>query len=150
MELLPSIRRVVTRVTGLMLVATSLGYLQQGYFEHKWWTLRYVSTLVIPFSIMPFGVWLLFVPGYLRFNSSALIIKPRFRAIRKLLWSDLSQWGTANGVFLLNFQGSPAIQIFSAAYPPEQWSKLTQFLVQEHSERKASGFVGAFGFRIRR
>ncbi len=150
LELTPSIQRVTVRLTGLMVVGCLSAYLWQGYYQNLWWSTTYVISLLVPFAVMLVAIWIMFVPEYLAFSEASLTIKPRFRALRELPWSSLSRWGKGEGVFCLNFRGSPSIQIFAHAYPPEQWSRLMEFLLRQFPDQKADGFLGLFGVRIGR
>ena len=104
-------------------------------------------SLVIPVAIAPVAVWLIFAPRRLEFTDTDLTIQFYLRRAQTLPWNELKYYGRGNSVFLLQFVGQQAFQIFSHAFSKQQWRLLTNFLSNRYPERKASGWIGPFGFR---
>jgi len=127
-----------------------VGYFWQGYFGHLWWTSNYLISLLIPAVLVPAFGWIAFVPTHFEVNDDHLKIKFAFRANREIPWSMLKHWFKAEGVFVLDFSGSAAVQIFPGAYPKDQWGRFIEFIAVKFPERKAIGSVGVRGFRPKR
>ena len=134
---------VLTAIVGVALVS----YLWQGYHQHHWWTREYILSLMIPAVIAPLAVWLMFVPRRLEFSDTVFTIQFYLRCAHTLKWEGLKYYGRGNNVFILQFAGKKSFQIFSHSFPKAQWQLLANFLANRYPERKASGWIGPFGFK---
>jgi len=112
MRLVPSLWRSTLSGVGTLLIVLIASYLLQGYVDHKWWSLDYLTSLLIPIAIFPVFVWFAFVPKELEFNDQALDIQFHFRKRHNLLWNALTYWGRGQGVFVMQF-GTSSFQIYS-------------------------------------
>src|SRR5271154_7597823 len=74
-QLIPSFWLFTITVVTLECIGMVLTYLEQGYFQNKWWSLGYVESLSIPLTLIPIFLWFAFVPRLLRFDDRELEIK---------------------------------------------------------------------------
>lgn len=126
---------------------TLLPFLWQGYHNQNWWSQGYLMSLLVPAVIGPVAVWLMFVPKRLEFTDTYFTIQFFLRRVRTLPWEELKYYGRGNNVFMIQFDREQAFQIFTYAFPKKQWRLLTNFLSNRYPERKASGWIGPFGFK---
>ncbi|HEV2805928.1 MAG TPA: hypothetical protein VGW57_13475 [Chthoniobacterales bacterium] len=141
-RLRPSFFRCVAWVAAGMLVLTVITYFWEGYRDNHWWTRDYILSLLIPFVIAPFAIWLMFVPSHLELSDSHLTIKFPFRRLQTLAWCDLEYYGAGPNVFMIQFAGSGTLQIFPHAFSRSDWRMLKNFFSSTFPEKKASGFIG--------
>lgn len=148
-RLQPSFIRSSTTVLIAIVGVTALSYVWQGYHQHHWWTRGYMLSLVVPVVLGPVAVWLMFVPRRLEFTETDFTIQFYLRRLHTLPWDELKYYGRGNNVFMLQFVGQEAFQIFSSAFPKGQWRLLTNFLSNRYPDRKASGYIGNLMFKWR-
>ena len=146
----PSFIRSTCVVVFWLMVTTAVFYSWQGYFEHKWWKVDYLLSLLIPFAIAPIAVWFMFVPRLLAYSETEFGIHPLMSGQQTFPWSELKYYGRGNNVFMIQFEGKQAFQIFAMAYPKREWSDFLAFLKTNFPERKASGSVGPWMFKLGR
>ena len=142
MQLNPSFPRLALSAFRLMFAVALVAYFFQGFVEHKWWSLQYCLTLLIPIVVMTVAVWFMFVPKYLRFDNNHIQFQFFLRPAYGLLWSDLYRWGNIRNVLILQFTGGKSVQIAPSAYTPKDWSALTDLLRQNFPDRKARFWFG--------
>ena len=107
--------RYVLGVFGAVKIA---GYLWQGWYQGRWWTVGYMCSLTIPIIAVALFIWFVFVPRNLELSEDRLTIQFPFRAPRELSWNDLRYWGSgADGILLLQFKGWATYQLFLFALP---------------------------------
>jgi hypothetical protein len=133
-----------------MFVVTLIGYFWQGYKENHWWTIDYIWSLSIPFIIAPLFIWFAFVPNDIQFSENEFAINMSWGGKHTLQWSELEFFGRGRGVFLLQFKGMSAFQIYAKAYSKPEWNEFTSFIESRWPECKASGWLGPFGFKWRK
>ncbi len=104
---------------------------------------------MFPLPIFVLATWFMFVPSELEFSSSELTVRSRMGRYQVLRWDDLRYYGRGNNVFMIEFEGMEAVQIFSFAYPRDEWRQLTSFLEIRYPHNKASLWLGPFGFKLR-
>src|SRR2546425_1209729 len=115
MQLHPSLARACATVVAMLLAVTAIAYFWQGYHGHHWWTRDYILSLLIPFTIAPIAVCLMFVPSRLEFSDTAFVIQLPFRRLYTLSWDDLRYYGRGKNVFMIQFSGVGTFQIFAQA-----------------------------------
>jgi hypothetical protein len=93
--------------------------------EH-WWS-RAV-TLLVPVAICFVAVSFMFVPIRLKFTDRDFTIQYLLGRAHTLSWDDLEYYGPRNNVFMIQFSGRQAFQIFDAAFSRKQWFQLASFL----------------------
>jgi hypothetical protein len=141
-QLHPSFLRASAAVVIIFLPITVVAYLWQGYHEHHLWTRDYLVSLLIPFTIGPIAVAMMFVPRRLEFTDTHFIIQLPLRPVHTLSWDDLQYFGPGNNVFMIQFAGIGRFQIFAHAFPRAEWRALTGFLSATFPKRRASGYFG--------
>lgn len=122
-----------------------------GFFTEApqdWWSR--VKMFLIPISILFAFVWVMFVPRRLEFSEAELTIQHLLGWRRILSWDELEYYGPGHNVFMIQFFGRQAIQIFASAYPRQDWRQFMAFLSDRFPERKASGWVGGYLFKWRK
>ena len=115
--------------------------------EH-WW--HRAATLLVPVGTFFVAVSLMFVPIRLEFTDTDFTIRYLLGRTHTLSWDELEYYGPGNSVFMIQFYGRPAFQIFASAFPRQQWSQLTNFLATQFPDCKADMWFGPFGYRWRR
>jgi hypothetical protein len=93
-------------------------------------------TLVIPFALIPFINWFVFVPRRLEFTDSELTVDSWIIGSHKLSWNRLRSWGYGRVLFSLTFDGCETVNIAPYAYPNKEWSALVAFLTAHFLNRK--------------
>jgi hypothetical protein len=147
MQLVPSFWRASGTVAVVWLMGCSASYFYQGYVEHKWWTLGYAESLLIPAAFLVAVVWIAFVPTFLEISDTSLRIKFHFRKHHDMPWSQLKYWGTAESVFMIQFGGRLTFQIFLRAYSSKQRIHFAEFFSSKFPKQKAGGWFGNRGFK---
>jgi len=148
MKLMPSLWLFLRTVLGGLVAVTLFTYLWQGFQEDHWWSLDYVLTLAIPIILIPWVVWLAFVPKTFELLDEALHIRFAFRRDQKIDWNELKFWGNGGeATFLLQFQNRRTFQIALVAFPRDQRRQLIDFLKRRFPQREAGGWLGIRGFR---
>ncbi len=107
------------------------------------------ATWLLALPLFVLAAWFMFVPSELAFSSEELVVRSRMGRYQVLRWDDLRYYGRGNNVFMIEFEGMEAVQIFSYAYPRDQWRQLTSFLEIRYPHNKASLWIGPFGFKLR-
>lgn len=146
-KLTPNFFRAAANVTVGLLITSVLGYFSQGLNENHWWSYDYMLSLFLPFALMILATWFMFVPRCLEYDEREFFIHFWFRGRRKRSWEELRHYGGAFNVFLLQFGSAQAFQIFNGAYSKSDWLEFKTFLVERFPDRKASGWLGPFGFK---
>jgi hypothetical protein len=140
--------QTVIMASSLMVSITVVGsYFWSGYRENVWWSFDYLVSLLIPLGMMVMVSWFAFVPRLLEYDDRCIRIHFRMRDFREHSWSELRYYGGGFNVFLLQFGSRQALQILGQAYPKAEWDEFRRFLKDHLPERKASGWIGPFGFR---
>ena len=143
----PSFVRASASVLALIFALTVATYFWQGYYEHHWWTRDYIISLLIPFTIAPLAVCVMFVPRRLEFSDRRFMVQLPFRRLHTIEWDDLEYYGSGSNVFMMQFSGVGTFQIFTHAFPGSEWRMLKNFLSTTFPERKGSGHFGDRMFR---
>ena len=146
-QLHPSFARAAAPVVAVVTGLTAATYFWQGYHEHHWWRRDYIISLLIPFTIMPLAVCVMFVPRRLEFSDTHLRVQLPFRRLHTIAWADLEHYGSGENVFMIQFSGVGTFQIFAQAFRRSEWRLLKNFLSTKFPERKASGYFGNRMFR---
>ena len=146
-QLHPSFARAAASVLAVVAAFTAATYFWQGYHEHHWWTRDYIVSLLIPFTIMPLAVCIMFVPRRLEFSETHFTIQLPFRRLYTIAWVDLEHYGSGENVFMMQFSDVGTFQIFAQAFRRSEWRMLKNFLSATFPERKASGYFGDRMFR---
>jgi hypothetical protein len=94
--------------------------------------------------------WFAFVPRNLEYNDDGVFIHSWWKGRQAYSWDALRHYGDACNVFLIQFGSRQAIQILDQAYPKSDWNRFKGFLKERYPDRKASGWIGPFGFRWKR
>lgn len=149
-HLKPSFLRSSCAVLIAIAAVSVLPYLWQGYYEHHWWSRGYMLSLLVPAVFCVFAVWLMFVPVRLEFDDTHFTIQLPLRRPHTLPWEELKYYGPGQNVFMIQFAGREAFQIFARAFPRDQWRLLTNFLSDRFPDCKASGWIGPFMFKWRK
>jgi hypothetical protein len=142
--------RAFTKTLTTLLVVSSAAYLWDGYYDGKWWDVGYIESLSIPLVIFPVIVWFMFVPKRLEYSESDFVIDRRFAKICTLPWSQLRYYGPGNNVFMIQFEGRQAFQLFAGAYGRSEWAAFLAFLSNRFPHQRASGYLGARMFKWRK
>ena|ERR1700730_6011644 len=145
-RLRPSLLR--TAATLLLAIGGCIAISSATGAGENWW--HRTVTLLVPVSIAVTILSIMFVPTRLEFTDTEFTIRFLWSRVRTIAWDELEYYGPGNNVFLIQFQGRQAFQIFSSAFPREQWHQFMSFLSTEFPDRKADGWFGPFGFRWRR
>jgi hypothetical protein len=136
----PSFLRVLIKVGVAVALFCIAGYFLQGYQEGKWWTAGYVISLLIPISLAPISVWFMFVPSLIEFSDTEITIVTLLGRYT-YQWSSLYCFGSGNNVYKIQFEGDrQPYQIFSGAYPKDEWAKLINLMESQYPERAKAWF----------
>jgi len=146
-KLNPSFLRAAANVSLWLLITAVFGYFSQGLSDDHWWTQGYILSLSIPFVLMILATWVMFVPRCLEYDERTLIIHFWLRGRQSRSWEELRYYGGAFNVFLIQFGSMQAFQIFSGAYPRTEWQSFSGFLRARFPDKKATGWLGPFGFK---
>jgi len=148
MKLTPSPLLFLRTVLGGLIVMILFTYLWQGYHEDHWWSSGYILSLAIPVILTPCILWLAFVPSKFDLSDESLHIRFAFRQDHKIDWNELKFWGSGGeSTFLLQFASRGTFQIALFAFPRSQRRQLIDFLRSRFPQRKATGWLGIWGFR---
>jgi len=145
-RLRPSLLRTATAVLlaiGGVIAASSA----TGTAEH-WWD-RAV-TLFVPVGIAFVAISIMFVPMRLEFTDTEFSIQFLWSRVHTISWDELEYYGPGNNVFMIQFYGRQAFQIFPPAFRRDQWYQLTNFLSTEFPDCKADGSFGGGLFKWRK
>ena len=146
-QLTPSFLRSSMKVgIGVALVFLA-EYVRSGYFDHKWWSADYIWSCAIPVSLAPVIIWFMFVPRRLEYSESEFSITNRMARDFNAPWSRLQYYGPGNNVFMIQFEGRQAFQIFAFAFPKEEWNEFALFLTDRFPNKKATGSIFGRLFR---
>ncbi len=104
-------------------------------------------SLSIPFVLMIIAIWFGFVPRLLEYDEHAITIHSWWMGRHTYQWQDLKYFGSGFNVFLLQFGSKQAFQILAQAYPKKDWREFICFLKQTFPNKRASGWLGPFGFK---
>jgi hypothetical protein len=146
-QLHSSFIRAGASVLAAIALLTGATYFWQGYHENHWWARDYLISLLIPFTIAPFAVCIMFVPRRLEFSDTHFTIQLPFRRLYTMEWEDLDYYGSGPNVFMMQFSGVGTFQIFAQAFRRSEWRTLKTFLSTKFPDRKASGYFGDRMFR---
>jgi hypothetical protein len=148
LSLKPGFVRAFSSVAILFVVVSVIAYFQQGYFEHRWWSLSYAESLLIPFTVMVTVIWLAFVPKTLEISDTHFTVQFPFRKRQTFTWEALKYYWYGHNVFCVEFDGPLTFQIFPGAYQKKQWYQFTGFIQNQFPDRRASGWIGPRGFKF--
>jgi hypothetical protein len=147
-RLRPSVLRTASAIllsmAAFLIVSSSLADLP----GEDWWSRA--KTLLIPTGVFFAFVWVMFVPRRLEFSETEFTIQHLLGRRCVLSWDELEYYGPGNNVFMIQFFGQQAIQIFAAAYSRHEWHEFMSFLSDKFPERKASGWIGGHLFKWRK
>jgi hypothetical protein len=146
-QLHSSFVRAAALVLTVIVLLTGATYFWQGYHENHWWTRDYFVSLLVPFTIMPLAVCVMFVPRRLEFSDTHFTIQLPFRQLYTMEWENLESYGSGPNVFMIQFSGVGTFQIFAQAFRRREWRTLKDFLCTKFPDRKASGYFGDRMFR---
>lgn len=146
MVLTPCFWRFSSYIIAILIVILLIVFYYQGYVIGNRENANAALSLIIPTILLPLFIWIVFVPEKLSYSDNEITIKMRFGQLNTIGWTDLKYYGTGRGVFLLEFNDCPTFQIFSIAFPTNQWAQFTTFLGNRFPEREAKGWVGTNGF----
>lgn len=138
--------RVLAQLIGVMAFAAVIDHYQSG----KWWGLDYLGSLLIPLTIFPVIVFVMFTPRRIEWSETEFRIQPRFGVKKSILWAQLYAYGNGNNVFMLQFEGLSTFQIFGGAFEPGQWKAFRIFLKNKYPDRKAGFWFGPKAIRKNR
>ena len=143
----PSFIRASASILGGLLFLTGAVYLWQGYYEQLWWSRGYMLSLLIPLSIAPLVVCMIWVPTRFEYSEKELRVQLPFRALETVNWDELEYYGWLEGVYGLQFRDGGTLAFLPSAFPRREWRALKAFLRATFPDREASGFVGSRFFR---
>gem|GEM_PF-6401541 len=131
-----------------MALVTFLDYLLQGLRDHQWWSIGYILSLGLPFSIFVAFVWFGFVPRKLEYSEDEFTIRLLFRKELTLPWSELEYYyPNGPGVYMIQFEGRSTFQIAGCAYRSREWKAFREFMDTSFPDQRASGSVGSRLFK---
>jgi hypothetical protein len=133
-----------------MLLVTIAGYFWQGYHDGVWWSLGYMESMMIPFTICPVILWFMLVPSLIAYSKEEFRIDTLFNVSNTISWSELIHYGNGENVFMLQFENKRTFQISAMAYSKTQWDEFISFLETNFPEKKATGYIGPWMFKWRK
>jgi hypothetical protein len=89
----------------------------------------------------------MFVPKKMAYSETEFVLEKWLTRDCKLPWSELEYYGDGEGVFMIQFKGRQAFQIFGLAFPRNDWKEFIAYLSNQHPDKKASGNVSGRLFR---
>jgi hypothetical protein len=119
MELKPEFWPMTLKVLGAFVAFSVVTYLQQGYFENKWWTTDYMYSLLIPLNLILILTWLFLVPKTLEISETTFRVQYHFGRPFDLSWTNLESWSYAQ-VLDIKFRDTRRFLVVLPAYPAKQ------------------------------
>jgi hypothetical protein len=144
-RLTPSFLLVALKVGLVIMLVSLVPFFSQGHIWEQWSGWDSILPLAAPTIIAPILVWFMFVPRSLEFSETEIAIITLLGK-HSYPWTELYCYGSGRGVYKIQFSGDfQPYQIFSGAYPSEEWSKLIEFMKTSFPERERASFsLGPF------
>jgi hypothetical protein len=139
--------RAASRILLWVIVAIALAAVLDHHAKGEWWDQSYWLSMLIPVTVMPLSIWVLFVPREIEWSHDGCVIRTRVRGPLAFAWEQLIGFGKGRGCFLIQFAGAPRFAIYSGAYDQSQWQEFKRFLQRYYPEKEAGLWTRPPGFR---
>lgn len=139
----------VGTLLGLLTAVTVGGYFFEGYVNHHWWSLNYIWSFAIPFSLAVALQYVIYVPYRVAWDRETIEIDTWLRGSFSAPWSQLSHWGSPGMTFTLEFGSifgnGRTFQIALNYFTPDSVRAFRDYLATNHSPQQANFWIGRHG-----
>ena len=101
-----------------------------------------IGLVLLGGTFLTIGVCVMFVPRELRYDAKGFSCRMIVQGTRAFGWDQLVAYGRGNNVFLLKFEGCPALQISGYGFASKDWKEFKEFLGRSFPEKKCSIWIG--------
>ncbi|HEX4638593.1 MAG TPA: hypothetical protein VH170_03825 [Chthoniobacterales bacterium] len=142
MTLTPSFKRLLAHMVPLLLLITAIGAVIEYARTGEWWSLMYLATLLIPFSVLIIFVWLALVPCSVELTDNELTINRWGGRYVSISLADLQYYMQGPTTFMIQRNGESAYQVYPGAFDADRWQAFINALEKRFPEKKASFYIG--------
>lgn len=143
----PNYFLTVLRIILLILVVTVIGAYSEYVASGTWWDIEYWVSLIIPFSLCPTLVILIFTPKLIITEENKIVIDMFFRKRKCIEFTEIKSYGYFEGqVFLIQPENDRTVQILYWAFNKILWNKFIKLLELNCKGKETKYWFGTKAF----